>query len=166
MDQDNQSSNTPIMMIAIIATLVVIGLLIALNKPALEQATTKHHQSELLGLLTAIKHVNQQVLPMHNSEGEADVLIDGVAVPLFNGKLRATSSSLERGLDVAYRSIQTHHTAFDYWNMIGQPSKSNEPRKIQLQHKEAPANCHIIYVEAGTLEQPNAEQYILNDKGC
>ncbi len=166
MEQENNSSNTPIMMIAVISTLVVIGLLVALNKPKLQQVNSMHHKDELLGILTAMKHVNDNVLPMHDTEGESDVLIDGVAIPLFNGKLRATSNSLESGLDVAYRAVQTHHTAFDSWNMVGQPSKANEPRRIKLQHTAAPVTCHIIYVEAGTLKQPTAEKYIVMDEGC
>lgn len=166
MEQEQNSPHTPLIMIAVIVTLVVVGLLIALNRPQLQQANSIYHKAELMGLLTVLRHVNEQVLPKYSSEGESDVLIEGIAVPLLNGKLRATTGSLERGFDVVYLSKQTHHTAIDFWNMIGRPSKANEPKQIQLQHKEAPMNCHIIYVEAGTSELPMAEQYIVVDDGC
>ena len=166
MEPEQTSSNTPLIMIGVISTLVVVGLLIALNKPQLQQASTAHHRAELLGVLTAIKHINEQLLPKDAATGKTDVLIEGVAIPLLNGRLRATEGSLKRGLDVAYRSIQTEHTPFDYWNMLGRPSNANEPMQIQLQHKDAPEGCHIIYIEAGTIEIPKDEQYVLVDKGC
>ena len=166
MESENNTSSTPLILIGLIATLVVVGLLIALNKPQLKQASSAHHRAELLGVLTAIKHVNEKVLPINSEKGHADVVLEGIAVPLFNGKLRATEIGLKLGLDAAYHSIQNHHTTFDYWNMLGRPSKANQPKQILLQHKDAPDNCHLIYIEAGTINAPQAEQYIVVDRGC
>ncbi|MGB0895450.1 MAG: hypothetical protein ACPGUD_13695 [Parashewanella sp.] len=157
-----------LMVLVMVTTIIVICLLVAINQNRTQQTISSERKSALEGLEVAIRHVNEKVLydPDGVVLGRSQQIIDTIPVTLLNGKLRANSQSLENGLAIAYKALQTEHSAFDNWIIIELPTNNDNARKVKLKHHVTPTDCHLIYTEAGTEDKAAAPIYQTVNAGC
>ncbi|MCL1077987.1 hypothetical protein L2734_07330 [Parashewanella spongiae] len=151
-----------------IATIVVVMLLVTIKKNSIQNLQSQERKDALQGVLVAIKHVNDRVLPQQNAlaSGIQERSIEGIPITMMNGQLRANRTALSNGLDLAYIVSRTHHSTFQNWQVLDVPHHISHPVKVKIQQFQAPDNCHLIYSEAGVADKKQGVKYLVIDHGC
>ncbi|RLV60712.1 hypothetical protein D5018_05410 [Parashewanella curva] len=168
MNHHRGMSNSKILVLVAGIVLILLILLVTVNQEKKMEALKANHQHALTDIVVAIKHVNEVVLgpePTGNFGIHHDYFGD-VSLDLVNGKLRATTSSLENGLDIARKLLVLPHIKKIDWQMIPSKTASLGAHQIKLIPRGAGANCYLLYTEAGTSSHPRAPQYIIVNNGC
>ncbi|WP_133408369.1 hypothetical protein [Parashewanella tropica] len=168
MNHHKGMSNTKILVLAAGIVLILFILLVAMNQQRKMEVLKTNHQQALTDVQVAIQHVNDIVLgeePTGNFGIHYDYFGD-VSLDLVNGKLRATPSSLENGIDIARKVLVLPHIQKIDWHMIPSKSSSVGAHQIKLIPSGASENCYLLYTEAGISSTPKSPQYIIVNSGC
>ena len=152
-------------------TIIFTLLFVIAAFAALSKQNTIHRQhdniAKLNAMRVAIDNVNSALLPNHfETEGESVRFINGHPVDLLNGKLRASRTSLRRGLDSAFLAPETNVSALRGWDIIEMQSGNGQRKSVQLVPDINRSNCFLVYSEAGTETQPKHAGLSLITHGC
>ncbi|WP_133309237.1 hypothetical protein [Parashewanella curva] len=162
-----QSKTTGLILVLGIA--VVAGVIIS-QKSTNEQVAKETHAKAIASLEIALEHANSII--HKNAEenqvttGKADITINSIPVSLVNGFLKASRSSLENGLNIAYNAKQSIYSAASNWSMDVLDVQGNVPGQVKIYASNAPKNCYLIYTEAGTLGSPKRPSESIVNSGC